>query len=170
MCIGASALAGFEIITLLAIQLSAGNMYQLTGLTLALFMAGLAAGSGINTRNQSNHSIKHIIIALAIFYVLAGFLIIPLTEIRSGKFAAAILLAASLLPSFLTGIIFRNITNNNPAGSSTASVYSSDLMGSAFGFMVVSAVMVPMLGIPVSLFILSGLILASLLFGTKANK
>ena len=42
----ASALAGFEIIILLMLQLTIGNMYQLL-LIIASLMAGLAAGSGI---------------------------------------------------------------------------------------------------------------------------
>ncbi len=46
MYFSASALAGFEIIILLALQLTVGNMYQLTGLVIAAMMAGLAAGAG----------------------------------------------------------------------------------------------------------------------------
>ena len=46
MYFSASALAGFEIIILLTLQIIIGNMYQLTGLVLAGLMAGLAIGSG----------------------------------------------------------------------------------------------------------------------------
>ena len=46
MYFSASALAGFEIIILLTLQLTAGNMYQSAGLILASLMAGLAIGAG----------------------------------------------------------------------------------------------------------------------------
>ncbi len=46
MYFSASALAGFEIIILLTLQMIIGNMYQLTGLVLAGLMAGLALGAG----------------------------------------------------------------------------------------------------------------------------
>ena len=48
MYFSASALAGFEIIILLTLQLTVGNMYQLTGLIIAGLMTGLSVGSGIN--------------------------------------------------------------------------------------------------------------------------
>ena len=46
MYFSASALAGFEIIILLTLQLIIGNMYQLTGLVIAGLMTGLAIGAG----------------------------------------------------------------------------------------------------------------------------
>ena len=48
MYFSASALAGYEIILLLILQLTIGNMYQITGLIIAGLMAGLAVGSGIS--------------------------------------------------------------------------------------------------------------------------
>ena len=50
MYFSASALAGFEIIILLTLQIIIGNMYQLTGLVIAGLMAGLAIGSGVNIK------------------------------------------------------------------------------------------------------------------------
>ena len=46
MYFSALALAGFEIVLLLILQLTLGNMYQMTGLILAGLMTGLAVGSG----------------------------------------------------------------------------------------------------------------------------
>ena len=64
MYFSASALAGFEIVILLILQVIAGSMYQLTGLIIAALMAGLALGSGINNRSLNNISIKTKVISL----------------------------------------------------------------------------------------------------------
>ncbi len=58
MYFSASALAGFEIIILLSLQVMVGNMYQLTGLIIAGLMTGLAVGSGINIRFPEYYFIK----------------------------------------------------------------------------------------------------------------
>ena len=50
--------------------------------------------------------------------------------------------------------------------SATSSVYSADLAGSALGFILVTGVAIPALGIQASIFILSSLIFAGVLFGT----
>jgi hypothetical protein len=51
-----------------------------------------------------------------------------------------------------------------------SSVYSADLAGSALGFILVTGVAIPVLGIQTSIFLLSSLIFAGLLFGTIGNK
>ena len=56
MYFSASALAGFEIIILLTVQIIIGNMYQLTGLVIAGLMAGLALGSGANIKSLNGLS------------------------------------------------------------------------------------------------------------------
>ena len=55
MYFSASALAGFEIIILLTIQLTIGNMYQFIGIIIATLMAGLAAGAGIKSEISEFH-------------------------------------------------------------------------------------------------------------------
>jgi spermidine synthase len=72
MYFSASALAGFEIIILLTLQLVAGNMYQLTGLVIAGLMTGLALGAGadIHVLNKCSFVIKGIL--LIVFYTCIG--------------------------------------------------------------------------------------------------
>jgi hypothetical protein len=54
--------------------------------------------------------------------------------------------------------------------SNPSSVYSADLAGSALGFILISGILIPLLGIKVSLFFLSVMIFAGILFGTNRNK
>jgi len=169
MYCSASALAGFEIIIILVLQLIAGNMYQYTGLILAVLMTGLAAGAGINIRFMENVSLDKKAFILVIYYsaiALVTSFIIKLNSIP----AMIVLLISTIIPSFFTGHIFRELTASDTNGSRSATAYSADLAGSAFGFMVISGVTVPLLGLKASIFLLSGLIFAGILLGTNRNK
>ena len=75
MYFSASALAGFEIIVLLTLQMSIGNMYQLTGLIMAGLMAGLAVGAGSGSGTLNSLSLRTYSLILVIFYVVIGLLI-----------------------------------------------------------------------------------------------
>lgn len=169
MYFSASALAGFEIITLLVLQLTAGNMYQFTGIILAALMAGLAAGAGIEINIMKSVSLKVKALALVIYYSVFALLINVILSL--GAFPAiAIILISALLPSFFTGHLFRELTRRDSDGSESAITYSADLAGSAFGFLVISGVAVPLIGLKASIFLLAGLIFAGILFGTNRNK
>ncbi len=169
MYFGAAGLAGFEIIILLSIQLTIGNMYQLTGAILALFMAGLAAGSGINLKFMDRIPLKIKALALVVYYVIIALIINFLLTTGTLTAAIFIIIFSILLPSFLTGHIFRSLTFTDNDGSVSAITYGADLAGSALGFIILSGVAVPVLGIKVSIFLLSGLIFAGILLGTNRN-
>jgi spermidine synthase len=170
MYFSASALAGFEIVMLLVLQLTAGNMYQLTGLFLAAMMAGLAIGSGLKLKLPDWFSVRIQVLFLALYYALAGISIGILMEIKQSFPVIAIIILAILLPSYFTGHLFRNMTDTLTEESNPSSVYSADLAGSALGFILVSGILIPLLGIKVSLYFLALMIFAGFLFGTKRNK
>jgi spermidine synthase len=170
MYCSASALAGFEIIILLTLQLTVGNMYQFTGIILAALMAGLAVGAGINIRFLNSLNLKFKAMFLAGYYIIIALITSFLLSVNSITAAITIILISVLFPSFITGHIFREITITDKDGSRSAVTYSSDLAGSAFGFMVVSGVAIPLIGLKVSIFLLSGLIFAGILLGTTTNK
>jgi spermidine synthase len=170
MYCSAAALAGFEIIILLILQLTVGNMYEFTGIILAALMAGLAAGAGINIPilNALNLSVKAM--SLVVYYVIIALITGIIVSLNSIPAAIIIILLSVFFPSFITGHIFRELTIDDQNGSSTSVTYSADLAGSAFGFMVISGIMIPLIGLKASIFILSGLIFAGILLGTNRNK
>jgi len=170
MYYGASALAGFEIVILLALQLTAGNMYQVTGLVIAALMAGLAAGAGWGIKLPGTSAVRTGAILLLMYYVLIGVLFNVILSIRSTSIATVIIIISTFIPGFLTGLIFRELTVTENQDSLPAVVYSADLAGSAFGFIIISAFMVPAFGLRISVFFLVMLILAGLLFGTNRRK
>lgn len=162
---GASALAGFEIIQLITLQQNAGNMYQLTGILIAGLMAGLAAGAGTEFRRAGSFTLTTKGIVLIVFYFFTGIFFSHAAMIVSEFLLVAILLVLSFVPSFITGNIFRQLTEEK--GKEFASgIYSADLAGSALGFILISSLSLPLLGIQTSLFMLSLVIFAGFLIGS----
>lgn len=170
MYFSASALAGFEIIVLLLLQITAGNMYQFTGIILAAIMAGLAAGAGINFNLPGFDKPRIKSLVLILYFVLLALCINPLLKIKSLAVAFSILILIVIPPAYITGNIFRKLNEKHPDGFVVSNVYSADLAGSALGFILISGLAIPALGIRVSIFLLSGLIFAGILFGTESNK
>jgi len=170
MYFSASSLAGFEIIMLLTLQLTIGNMYQFTGLIIASLMAGLATGAGFNLKIPASFPLKAIAVLLVLYYVLAALCLNLLLSVTGSFLAIVLIIISVFLPSFITGHIFRVLTISDSDGSSSASVYSADLAGSALGFILLSGVIVPVFGIQFSIFLLAMFIFAGILFGTSMNK
>jgi hypothetical protein len=170
MYFSALSLAGFEIILLLMLQLTIGNMYQLSGIIIASLMAGLAAGSGADLRITRNIPEWLIPLVLGLYYAFAAFCLNLMLSVTGMVPAVMLIVTAGFPPSFITGNLFRKLTISDYNGSLAASVYSSDLAGSAFGFILISGVLIPVFGIRLSILLLSGLIFAGILFGTNRNK
>jgi hypothetical protein len=166
----ASALAGFEIILLLTLQLIIGNMYQLTGLVIAGLMTGLAAGAGIEIRFLSRLSVTVKCFIIILFYLFTGLIYTHILDLNRDFIVFVMIILSSLIPALLTGNIFRELTKNAGGIITPAGIYSADLAGSAFGFIFISGFAVPALGIKVSIFVLSALIFTGFLVGTIRNK
>lgn len=169
MYFSAASLAGFEIIVLLSIQLAAGNMYQLTGMILAVFMSGLAAGSYSIFRVIERVPLKIKMLSIVIWYFIIALIINHLLSAVNPLSAILIIVISILPPSYMTGSVFRELTIKDNNGLVSARTYGADLAGSALGFIVISGLVLPLLGIKASIFLLSGLILTGILFGTNRN-
>lgn len=167
----ASALAGFEIIVLLTLQLTAGNMYQLTGLIIAGLMTGLAIGSGSEIPWISSISIKVKSLVLILFYAFTASVYDPILDTENRFLSICLIMLLSFMPAFITGSIFRELTRDSSNSDKyNASVYRADLSGSALGFIAVSGFAVPAFGTSVTIYFLGLLVFAGFLFGTIMNK
>ncbi len=166
----ALALAGLEIIILLILQATIGNMYQMTGLVIAGLMTGLAAGSGLKTGFLNTITIRNKTIILFLFYLIAGLTINYIIDLNGSFIIVSIILVLSFIPALITGSIFRSLTQGGDDSGNTHSVYSADLAGSALGFILVSGLLIPVFGLKISLLFLALFIFAALAFGTISNK
>jgi len=165
----AAALSGYEIIAFFLLQVTAGNMYRLSGLVITMVMAGLAIGASIGIKKLENKKMGTLLPYLTLYYLVIGTLLIPVISIVPMPNATLFIILTTLFPAIITGHIFRKLTYNNGIGPSTSMVYSADLAGSAIGFVVVSTVLVPLLGLRISIFILAAFVLFGWFFG-KNNK
>jgi len=170
MYFSASALAGFEIIILLTLQLTAGNMYQSAGLILASLMAGLAIGAGTDLKLLRYVSLNTKALFLIFYYVIIALCFTSLLTFKGILAPIVLVIISIVLPSYLTGHIFRELTLSADTGSATGATYSADLAGSALGFILISGVAVPAFGIKASIILLALLIFAGVIFGTTRNK
>ena len=84
--------------------------------------------------------------------------------------ALGLIVLAAFLPALLTGRLFHELTASRSRKTGASAVYSADLAGSAFGFILITGLAIPALGIKTSIFLLSALIFAGVLFGTVRNK
>ena len=166
----AAALSGFEIIMLLVLQSTAGNMYQLTGLILASFMAGLALGARHQTILKWKVPISVLFLFLILLYLVTGYVIRDILVLEKNTNIVAIILVMSFVSSFATGHLFNILTDSSRSTADPAKIYSADLTGSALGFIAISGIILPILGIRDSIYLLSAIIFAGFLFGTIRNK
>jgi hypothetical protein len=169
MYFSASALAGFEIIVLLSLQLIVGNMYQLTGLILAGVMSGLALGAGVDISFLNALSYRTRGLILSGYYLFTGLIYGRIIQVRGGIIVIVVIVLAGLLPAVFTGHLFRELTLRPDASGNPSHVYSADLAGSALGFILIAGFAVPAFGIKLALFLLGLMIFAGFLFGTIRN-
>ena len=97
MYFSASALAGFEIIILLTLQLIVGNMYQLTGLIIAGLMAGLAIGAAAEIRVLNSLSIIIKGLILLVFYAGIGLIYNNILNIKTGFLSIFLIILSSFI-------------------------------------------------------------------------
>jgi len=161
--------SGLEFTLLIWFQVMYGNVYQMTGVIFALFMAGLAIGSGFRVPGSwflSNRGKKHNFRGfLMIQGIIAGFsavIAILLKIIPSGSsgFATSgMILILVLMTGLITGTQFSYsafLRKTNVLRSSGES-FSADLLGSAIGIILVSIYIIPNIGLPMTALSLAGL-------------
>jgi spermidine synthase len=166
----AAALAGIEVVILMMIQLTLGNIYHVTGLVIAALMAGLAAGAGSRQKKITAKSVNLNAIFLITFYLVAGMSIGQLLTIKNPSIVMLVSLFISFVPAFITGQIFRSLSDKMPVTCNIAGIYGADLAGSALGFIVVTGLLLPLTGLKVTVLLLSVFIFAGSAFGSLANK
>ncbi len=170
MYFSSSALAGYEIILLLVLQSSVGNMYQVTGLILAGLLSGLAVGSGLRIPFLESRTCRIKSWLLISCYLAMYFAIRILIVSDNNVFITGALVLSGFIPASITGNLFREFTQTGTIPSLPSAVYSADLAGSAAGCIVFSGIAVPFIGIGPSLLVLPVLVLTGYLFSLTAGK
>ncbi|MEW6266188.1 MAG: hypothetical protein AB1641_24205 [Thermodesulfobacteriota bacterium] len=145
-----------ETALLLVYQNLSGQVYLEVGLLTAVFMVGLAGGAGLaEARSGRLRDYVGLAVLTMVLLSLTSPIIIKLASAWSGRMAARALTTALLLSAGLVqGAAFlwlvrlvRRPGQNRPA----AWVYAADLAGAALAAPIVSAGLIPLLGVASSL-------------------
>ncbi len=159
MFTSSAGLAGFGMIMIFILQMAVGNIYILSAIILTLLMAGLAAGAAWGEA-VALRSLKLSALLLTALYTVTG-LSAPLLVTSAPGPVMIFMFIALPLAGFLTGAVYRILTNSAAGDTTTGRVYAADLAGSALGYLIVATLLVPLAGTANACFILAAVILAS---------
>ena len=153
-----------EFMLLIGFQVIYGFIYQMAGVIIMAFMAGLAAGSGYLHKYFRKEARTFIRIQLGIGIMAAITPFIMLVMDHQGFPAwlpGLIIILLTFLFAVLTGIQYQLATRlrNETVPEVASSTYSADLLGSAFGIFLVAVFVFPLIGM-----VFTGLLLAGLNF------
>jgi spermidine synthase len=146
------AASGIEVLLLFSFQILYGIMYQATGFIIAVFMAGLALGSWYaqqRIREPSFSLFKRIQWMIALTAVVIPGVLMLLREIHFGTMMIyCIFIIITMVISVLIGAQFSIAVRLLPGTTVhvSSTLYAVDLLGSAFGAIGVSVVLIPVAG------------------------
>ncbi len=149
---GGFASSSMEVVILVAFQIIYGYVYQVVGIIITLFMAGLAFGTyyvNKKIKNQSVNNFLKVQAAIAIYcFVLPLFILIS-AKLSSSFYVELFFIFLILILGILTGMSFSlaSKTINKSIHHIAAEIYGADLFGSAIGALILSTFLLPLLGI-----------------------
>lgn len=147
-----------ELLILIGFQVVYGYLYQMTGLIIALFMAGLALGAVVGSRLKTLLS-RYGAVQIALALACAS---IPLLTALAESFASTAALVhlifalMTLAVSCLLGMEFRlaALLQSGSAGAVAGELYGVDLIGGAVGAVMSALFLIPLLGLTTSSYLL----------------
>jgi spermidine synthase len=154
-----------EIVLLLALQVMCGSLYQMTGAIISVFMAGLAAGAFCARRRVVRPDLGLFVrvqLLVAAFCIVLPAILIWLKGLREvSALVYGVILFLTFFLACLGGVEFviASRVRGGSAGAVASRLYGLDLVGSAFGALLASVYMIPLLGIQ-STSVVSGLVSA----------
>jgi spermidine synthase len=179
-----------EIVLLLGFQALYGSLYQQVGLVVTVFMAGLAAGAWHANRTRLRSEVAEPIhsrrpedgapemsdparspsvrlIALLSVAIAGMAALLPFILPHLGRFSApagqSVILLFTFLLALLVGWQFPLAGAVEPGGAAAAAsrLYTADLVGASLGALLVSALLIPLVGVTTVCLLTAGLNLAA---------
>jgi spermidine synthase len=164
------AASALEVVLLMGFQILYGSVYHRVGLIVTMFMLGLAIGSLAMNRMLARRGPRDLVriqwgiglYALCLPLVLAGLSRLQSTPLASALSQAAIYLLALAL-AVLVGLEFplAGKIDFRTVAATTSRLYTADYLGAALGALMVSAVLIPLLGVTTVCLLTAGLNFAS---------
>ncbi|MDI6766980.1 MAG: fused MFS/spermidine synthase [Bacteroidota bacterium] len=160
MFTGGFAASSIQVVLLIAFQIMYGYVYQMLGIIIMIFMAGLAAGSLYREKIIRNTNIKMYVGIQLSIGLYAVVLPLFLLFIKTSTLSAGVLHVAFFLPTFIIAVLIGmefSIASHIQKGtiaSVASSLYGVDLIGSAIGALLITAFLIPLLGLTNACFII----------------
>jgi len=165
-----------EVLLLISFQIIYGYVYQVTGLIITVFMAGLAVGSMYGQKMSSKNRIVQYIAVQCCIGVYCLLLPMVLSLLKNASESSTLIYAAfSLLASgigVLIGTEFAIATRlvKEKVSVIASELYGIDLLGSAIGALLISAYLLPLLGISNAFMVIAFLSFSSASAAIAARK
>lgn len=152
MFIGGFSASALEILILLAFQIIYGYVYQMLGIIITAFMAGLAAGAYLQSRSSKLPIRQFISVqyAIALYSLCIPFLFHFLqTYSPGGPITEVTFVLLTFLMALLIGREFTlaTVLHEGTVAIRASRIYGIDLIGSALGMLLVAALLVPLWGV-----------------------
>ncbi|OGU61011.1 MAG: hypothetical protein A2V66_09705, partial [Ignavibacteria bacterium RBG_13_36_8] len=153
MFAGGFAASSIEIMLLLSFQIFYGYVYQMLGIIITIFFCGLAGGAMFYNKifKQVNiHSFIKVQLAVVFYSV---FLPVVFLVLKSSQFNDVVIHAVFIVLTFIISLIIgvefalASKLKRGTVAYAASEVYSFDLIGSAFGALLVTVYLIPILGI-----------------------
>jgi spermidine synthase len=163
---GGFAGSSIELLLIMTFQILYGYVYYYTGIIITVFMSGLALGALCREKiiSTSINSFMLLQLVIILYAALLPLVIILLNRmILPGLLLHSIFIFLTLIISVVTGMQFSLGSSilKEQLQARAAKLYSSDLLGSAFGALLFSVFMMPVLGIFISSLLVASLNLFS---------
>jgi len=170
------ACAGLQVMALLSFQSLNGSLHRDLGVLFAVFMAGMAAGSGIPWRRSGSPVLRRLSKALAVAALLAVLSPWLLEAARSSgshfaRYAVPMLINAGA--GAAAGRAFALAIGRAGGireGKTLTSLYAADLTGAAAGTFLASVYLVPLLGIFSASYLMGAVLLAAAVTAALAGR
>ncbi|MBN2324477.1 MAG: fused MFS/spermidine synthase [Spirochaetes bacterium] len=148
--------ASLEMVLVIGFQVLYGYVYHMIGVLVTMFMIGLAAGSFTMNRRLKRAGFGQLVLILLFLVAAAGIVPLLLFALRAVTAARLFFIGTQVaLPlttaaiGFLVGAEFPLAAKLHFRGvpPTAASLYSADLFGACLGALLVTAILIPLLGI-----------------------
>ncbi|MBW3001494.1 fused MFS/spermidine synthase [Candidatus Woesearchaeota archaeon] len=150
------AASSLEVVILVGFQIIYGFVYHNIGLIITAFMLGLAIGSYYMNTNLGKRKLKNLVrieFAIAIYAVILPFLLILFSRLAINQvifsLTQIIIPILTIILAILVGMEFPlagKLYFKKLAGTA-GTLYASDLIGACLGALLVSALLIPLLGL-----------------------
>jgi spermidine synthase len=169
--------ASIEVVLLVVFQILYGYVYNIVGLIVTVFMAGLAFGTYYRERMIRKTTVQNYYLLqlfLGGFSVLLPLIFILFKNVHMPTFLIhAIFIVLMFITSTLVGMVFSLASQIRLKKLVTiaSDIYSVDLLGAGIGSFLVTVYLIPVLGVINVCLVTGGLLLLSglLTFGTLRN-